>query len=135
MKTAKIAAIGAASTIAVVALLLAYPAMAATNSGYPLAGTALANTATSTSILPTPTALTVGQTLTFTSVSGQFHVIGSSEKGTAAGTVTLSVTGAFKGGYTLSIASGSLNINGTSYHDWHRLRRDGPTPGSPCGTG
>src|SRR5271170_3634914 len=83
MKTAKIAAISGASIFALIALLLAYPAMAATNSGssdgYPLAGTALANTVsatTSTSIIPTPTALTAGQTITFTSTNGVFHVIG-----------------------------------------------------------
>jgi hypothetical protein len=119
MNTTKMAAIGAASTLAVVALLLAYPAMAATNNGadgFPLTGTALAATSNTQSIIPSTTALTVGQTMTFTSTSGQFHVVGSpKETGTASGTLALTVTGAFKGGYSLSIASGSLNINGTSY--------------------
>ena len=118
MNTTKTAAIGAASAVAVVALILAYPAMAATispaNAG-PLAGTALGS-GSGQSIVPTPTALTVGQTITFTSTSGQFHVVGKpSESGNASGTLTLSVTGAFKGGYALSIASGSLTINGTTY--------------------
>ncbi len=124
MKTAKIAAISGASIFALVALLLAYPAMAATNSGssdgYPLAGTALANpvsaTTTSTSIIPTPTALTAGQTITFTSTNGVFHVVGSPSKtGVASGTMVLTVTGAFKGGYALSLTSGTLTINGTAY--------------------
>lgn len=123
MKTAKIAAISGASIFALIALLLAYPAMAATNSGssdgYPLAGTALANTVsatTSTSIIPTPTALTAGQTITFTSTNGVFHVIGHPGKtGVASGTMVLTVTGAFKGGYALSLTSGTLTINGTAY--------------------
>lgn len=120
MKTAKVAAIGAASIFAMVALLLAYPAMAATNGGVPnaqpLGGTALASSSASSSIVPAPAALTAGQTITFTSTNGQFRVVGSpGESGTASGTLALSVTGAFKGGYSLSIASGSLTINGTSY--------------------
>ncbi|MDG6925911.1 MAG: hypothetical protein JRN09_05110 [Nitrososphaerota archaeon] len=120
MKTAKIAAIGAASTLAVVALLLGLPAaMAATNNplnGYPMTGTALAASSSSQSILPGPTAMTVGQTISFTSTNGVFHVVGSPGKtGTASGTLTLTVAGAFKGGYALSIASGSLTINGTAY--------------------
>jgi hypothetical protein len=118
MKTTKIAAIGAASALAVVALLLAYPAMAATNggvSGYPMSGTAIAATSSNQSILPTPTALTVGQTITLTSTNGQFHVVGNpNESGTASGTIALTVTGAFKGGYALSVSSGSLTINGTT---------------------
>lgn len=118
MKTTKIAAIGTASAIAVVALLLAYPAMAATGgstSGSPLTGTALGS-GSNQSVLTTPAALTVGQTLTFTSTSGQFHVVGDASKaGSASGTITLSVTGAFRGGYALSVASGSLTLNGTTY--------------------
>jgi len=120
MKTAKIAAISGASILAVVALVLAIPAMAATNNGgasggYPLAGTALSNAATSSSILTPPTALTVGQTITFTSTSGEYKTIGSTSsatgaKGVASGTMVLTVTGAFKGGYALSLTSGSLTL-------------------------
>jgi hypothetical protein len=120
MKTAKMAAIGAASTLAVVALILAFPAaMAATNNplnGYPMTGTPLVATSNSQSILSTPTALTAGQTITFTSTDGVFHVVGSPGKtGAASGTLALTITGAFKGGYSLSVASGSLTINGTTY--------------------
>lgn len=119
MKTAKIAAISGASILAVVALVLAIPAMAATNNGgsggYPLAGTALSNTAASSSILTAPTALTVGQTITFTSTSGQYRTIGATSSaagasGAASGTMVLTVTGAFKGGYALSLTSGSLTL-------------------------
>jgi hypothetical protein len=61
----------------------------------------------------------VGQTITFTSTSGQWRVISSQnnpevKSGTASGTVTLTVNGAYKGGYALSITSGSLNINGST---------------------
>ena len=35
--------------------------------------------------------------------------------GVASGTLALTVTGAFEGGYSLSIASGTLSINGTTY--------------------
>jgi hypothetical protein len=113
MKTAKFAAIGAASIFAVVALLLAYPAMAATQN--PAAAT------TSTSIIPSPTALTTGQTTTFTSTNGVWHLLGSPSAasgvrtGTASGTATLTVTGAFAGGYAMSLTSGSITINGTTY--------------------
>ena len=113
MKTAKMAAIGAASIFAMVALLLAYPAaMAATQTA----------ASTTTSIIPTTTALTPGQTITFTSTSGQWHVIASAttkgdsvNSGVASGTETLTVTGAFKNGYALTVTSGTISINGTSY--------------------
>jgi len=122
MKTAKIAAIGAVTVFAMVALLVAYPAMAATqaaslSAAVPLTGTSLASTSTgSTSIIPTPTALTPGQTITFTSTSGKYVTIGStSGTGTASGAVTFTVTGAFKGGYALSITTGSLTIGANTY--------------------
>lgn len=122
MKTAKIASIGAVSAFALVALLMAYPAMAATQSGtlapnVPLTGTSLASTSNgSTSIIPQPSALTVGQTLTFTSTGGKYVELGNhSNTGTASGTVVFTVTGAFKGGYALSITSGSLTIGANTY--------------------
>jgi hypothetical protein len=122
MKTAKIAAIGAVSVFAMVALLLAYPAMAATQSAtlapaVPLTGTSLASTSTgSTSIIPQPTALTAGQTIAFTSTNGKYVEIGNhTDTGTASGAVTFTVTAAFKSGYALSITSGSLTVGTNSY--------------------
>jgi hypothetical protein len=122
-KTAKIAAIGAASVFAVVALVLAYPAMAFTNNGIPvLASREAAGSATTASkVIPTPTALTAGQTLTFTSTNGHWRAVGpgaandSVKSGSASGTEVLTVTGAFRGGYALAITSGSISINGTTY--------------------
>ena len=38
-----------------------------------------------------------------------------SENGTASGTVTFTVTGKFAGGYSLSITTGNLNVNGATY--------------------
>src|SRR5208283_4523091 len=106
---------GAASIFAMVALLLAVPAMAATQNT-----TLIATSATSTSVIPAPTALTIGQTITFTSTSGIWHVIASPtpasvKSGPAAGTATLTVTAVYKGGYALTLTSGTLSINGTTY--------------------
>jgi hypothetical protein len=117
MKTTKIAAISAVAAFAMVALLVAYPAMAATQAANlspaaPLTGTSLASTSTgSTSIIPTPTPLTPGQTITFTSTTGKYVEIGNhSVTGAASGSVTFTVTAAYKSGYALSITSGSLTL-------------------------
>lgn len=60
--------------------------------------------------------LTVGQTFTVTSTSGEYYVVGnSSTNGTASGSVTFTVTGKLAGGYTVSISSGSLTVAGTTY--------------------
>ncbi len=60
--------------------------------------------------------LSVGQTITVTSTSGDYLTIGNpSANGTASGTMTFKVTGKLSQGYTLSLASGSLTIAGTTY--------------------
>jgi hypothetical protein len=60
--------------------------------------------------------LSVGQTITLTSTSGEYFVVGSpSTNGTASGTLTFTVTGKLSEGYTLSLTSGSLTIAGTTY--------------------
>jgi hypothetical protein len=60
--------------------------------------------------------LTVGQTFTVTSTSGEYYVVGSSStNGTASGSVTFTVTGKLSGGYTVSISSGSLTVAGNAY--------------------
>jgi hypothetical protein len=60
--------------------------------------------------------LTVGQTITVTSSQGRYSVVGDANAtGTASGTVTFTVTGKLAAGYTLSITSGSVAVNGTTY--------------------
>ena len=60
--------------------------------------------------------VSVGQTITLTSTSGVFHVVGKSTvNGTASGTLTFKVTGSLAEGYALSLTSGSIVVNGTTY--------------------
>ena len=60
--------------------------------------------------------ISVGQTFTITSTQGKYFVPGaSSSNGTASGTVTFTVTDKLSAGYTLSIASGSVTVAGTTY--------------------
>jgi peptidoglycan DL-endopeptidase CwlO len=60
--------------------------------------------------------LTVGQTITITSTAGQYVTVSNNDQnGTASGTLTFSVTGKLSEGYTLSITSGSIVVNGTTY--------------------
>ena len=60
--------------------------------------------------------LSVGQTITVTSTSGEYNTVSSSStNGTASGTLTFTVTGKLSQGYTLSLTSGSLSIAGTTY--------------------
>lgn len=110
-RKATIGALGAASVLAIVALLTAFPAMAATNGS-------VGPTATTTSQTPPQAVLTVGETITFTSTSGHYWTVGGGSPGvtgTASGTIVLTVTGAFRSGYSLSITSGTLTIGSTSY--------------------
>lgn len=61
-------------------------------------------------------ALTAEQTITVTSTKGVYEVIGTpSDNGTASGTITFTVTSKLSAGYTLSITSGSLVVDGTTY--------------------
>ncbi len=113
MKTStKIAASGAA--VGIMAALLALsgaltPVFAATQQ----TSSAANATPLSTSTIP---GLTVGQVVNITSTQGHFRVVGDkSVNGTASGAVTFTVKGKFAGGYSLSITSGSLNVNGTTY--------------------
>ncbi len=109
-------AIGVATIIAMVALVFAYPIFAA-SAAAPAASSAIAtSTTTTTPIVGPPAALSVGQTITFTSTSGSYKVNGDgSEHGVASGSVTLTVTGAYKYGFALLLTSGTLNFNNTSY--------------------
>ena len=63
-----------------------------------------------------PASLTVGQTITIMSTQGRFFVYATpSKNGTASGTLTFTVTGKLARGYTLSLTSGSIVVNGTTY--------------------
>ncbi|MDG6901115.1 MAG: hypothetical protein JRM80_04060 [Nitrososphaerota archaeon] len=114
MNTKKIAIASTVGAFAVMAMLFAYPAMAA--SGAP-------STASVQQMLQHPRyanldkiQLSTGQAVTLTSVAGGYWEVGDrAVNGTASGTMTLQVTGAFKGGYALSVTGGSLSINGTTY--------------------
>jgi len=60
--------------------------------------------------------LSTGQTITFTSTSGEYRTMGtSSTNGTASGAITFEVTGKLSQGHTLAMASGSLTLAGTTY--------------------
>lgn len=130
MKTTstKIATLGAA--MGIVAALLALsgaltPAFAATHQTPSATGAA----STGSTAIP---GLTVGQVINITSTQGHFRVVGDkSENGTASGSMTFTVTGKFASGYALSITSGTLDVNGTTYaissgsaqtgHNAHRM--------------
>ena len=62
------------------------------------------------------TTFSTGQTITLTSTSGNYHVVGTQGKtnGTASGTLTFTVAGKLAGGYILNVG-GSLTVAGTTY--------------------
>jgi len=139
--TTKAAAAAVAATA--LAVMLAYSAMvlpASAQTPAPQASASNTNTSFSNSALPgriagygaghalgagperggqryAPQAnLTVGQTITVSSTQGKYFVVGNAaHNGTASGTVTFTVTGKLAAGYTLSIASGNLVVDGTTY--------------------
>jgi hypothetical protein len=115
MNMKKIAIASVIGAFAVMALLIAYPAMAASPS-------APQNTSTSQLLQQSATMtsqkiqLTDGQTITLTSVAGGWWVVGDrATNGTASGMMTFQVTGVLKGGYIISVTGGSFNINGVTY--------------------
>lgn len=111
-RSTKIATLGAAAGI-VAALLAMSGALAPVFAATQQASSATSPAPASTTTIP---GLTVGQVFTIASTQGHFHVVGDkSENGTASGTMTFTVTGKFAGGYDLSITTGSLDVNGTTY--------------------
>ena len=106
---------GMVGILALASILLAYPAMAAqqqvsTDSQTP-----------TLSSLARPSDkhrldLSVGQTITIASVAGKYRAIGNAnETGTATASMTLTVTGAFKHGYALSVTGGTITLGNTTY--------------------
>jgi len=129
-RSAKLGALSAATVIAVIALLAAIPAMAATNTA------TTSSTTTTTSTHTYTPALTVGETITFTSTSGHYKTLGTSDpSGTASGTMVFTVTGAFKGGYTLSLNSGTIAIGSNSYSIASGSAQTGPYAAHMVGQG
>ena len=115
MNTKKIAVASTLGAVAVVALLFAYPAMAAP-AGSPQNPNAQQLYIHSAHSHAQKIQLSVGQTVTLTSVAGDYWVVGDpGSNGTASGSMTLQVTGALSGGYTISVSGGALAINGTTY--------------------
>jgi len=114
MKTTSMKIATAGAAVGIVAAILALsgaltPVFAATQQ----ASNATGSTSVSSAAIPN---LAVGQTITIASTQGHFRVVGDkTETGAASGTVTFTVAGKFAGGYSLSIATGSLNVNGTTY--------------------
>jgi len=115
MNTKKMAIASTVGAFAVLALLFAYPAMAAspTSSQNPNIAQMLHSSAYSPS---QRIQLTDGQTITLTSVAGGYWVVGDrASNGTASGSMTLQVSGSLTGGYILSVTGGSFNIDSTTY--------------------
>jgi len=115
MNTKKVAIASTIGAFAVMALVIAYPAMATSSalSGNPNFQQMLKHSAYAA---PQRIQLSTGQTITLTSVAGGYWVVGNpSSNGTASGTLSLQVSSGLTGGYILTVTGGSLNINGTTY--------------------
>ncbi|HLQ06286.1 MAG TPA: hypothetical protein VK126_00860 [Nitrososphaerales archaeon] len=115
MNTKKIAIASTIGAFAVMALLFAFPAMAASPGAQqnPNVQQLLQHQQNGA---VDKIQLSVGQTITLTSVAGGYREVGNpAVNGTASGSMTLQVTGAFKGGYALTVTGGSLVIGGTTY--------------------
>lgn len=112
MKTKSLAIATTVGAVALMALLFAYPAMAASP-----AATSPQNSSQVQQLQNRQRiSLNVGQTITLTSVAGGYIEVGDrSVHGNATGSMTLQVTGAFTGGYALSVTGGQVAINGTTY--------------------
>jgi len=103
MRTKKIAIATTIGAATLMVLLFALPAMAASTS----------NTTTSRSQRAD---LVLGQSITMTSISGGYKELGKpSVNGTATGSLSLQVTGVFKGGYALAVTGGTLSFGGATY--------------------
>jgi hypothetical protein len=115
MNTKKIATASIIGAFAVLALVIAFPAMAS-SPGSPQNVNPSLLLQHSAYLSAKPIQLSTGQTITLTSVAGGYWVVGDRNvNGTASGSMTLQVSGDLKGGYILSVTGGSFNINGATY--------------------
>ncbi len=164
MKTSHVAVVALGA--AVMAALLAYPVFAATASANASPTTISSGAAASGSpaTAPSPnvmhrgpgffwanggpfgdgrggrsqptTTFSNGQTITLTSTSGTYYVVGTQGKtnGTASGTLTFTVAGNLRAGYIVNIA-GSIVVNGTAYNITSGSGTMGPGGASIMGQG
>jgi hypothetical protein len=115
MNTKTVALMTTVGAVALVALLFAYPTMAA-SSVAPHGPNLRQLMQQSQGKSPDKISLSIGQTVTLTSVAGGYRELGNPMvNGTATDSLALKVTGAFKGGYALSVTSGTISFNGTTY--------------------
>src|SRR5271157_2560855 len=117
-RTKKLAVATTLGTFAVLAILLAYPALAMTAQAQSGANPQqlLQNP---NKAVPEKISYSVGQTITLTSIAGGFHEVGNpSVNGTASGTLTLQVTGvSFDiNGTTYTVSGGSAEMGPYGYH-------------------
>ena len=115
MNTKKIAVASTLGAFAVVALLFADPAMAA-SAAAPQNNSIQQLYSHSAHSPSQKIQLSAGQTVTLASVAGGYWVVGDpGSNGTASGTVSLQVAGALSGGYAITVTGGTFTINGTAY--------------------
>ncbi len=116
MNTKSLAIASTVGAVAIMALLFAYPAMAASVVPVSQNSSALQPAHQSQDNTFPRLQLSPGQTFTLTSVAGGYHQVGDrSVNGTATGSLTFKVTGTFSGGYALSITGGTISFNRTTY--------------------
>jgi hypothetical protein len=114
MNTKALAIASSVGVIAVAALLFAYPAMAASNAAPQNASYQQPMQKADTNA-QRRIQLTVGQTISLSSVAGGYREVGNpSVNGTASGSIDLTVSAGFKGGYAITVTGGSVVINGTT---------------------
>lgn len=115
MNRKTIALAGIAGFIAILAVVVAYPTMAATQTGASQSQTQLLMNGQASHSL-SKVSFTQGETVTFTSTAGGYIVIGDRDvNGTASGTLTIQVNGVLKGGYVVTVTGGSINLGGTAF--------------------
>lgn len=115
MNAKKIAIATTVGAFAVMALLVAYPAIAASPAA-PQSSDLNQMLQRSAYMNAQRIQLSSGQTITLTSVAGGYWVVGDrASNGTASGSMTLQVSGSLTGGYILNVTGGAFEINGTTY--------------------
>ncbi|HZW85213.1 MAG TPA: hypothetical protein VFE91_04865 [Nitrososphaerales archaeon] len=115
MNTKNLAIASTVGVVALVAMLFAFPAMAASNRApQSVTPQQLAHQAQYRDLKRID--LKFGQNISIVSVAGGYREVGNpAVNGTASGSMTLRVTGSFVGGYALTTTGGTISVNGTTY--------------------